>query len=41
MRLGLLSRYNDPPINGHMLPQQGNLPDIHRNNHPQGSGNIK
>lgn len=37
MRLGLLSRYNDPPINGHVLPQQGNLTDIHRNNHQQGS----
>jgi len=29
MRLGLLSRYNDPPINGH-IPQAGNLSDIHR-----------
>ncbi|XP_065210411.1 mediator of RNA polymerase II transcription subunit 4 [Planococcus citri] len=37
MRLGLLSRYNDPPINGHMIPQPGNLPDIHRSNHPQGT----
>lgn len=37
MRLGLLSRYNDPPINGHMIPQPGNLPDIHRTSHPQGS----
>lgn len=38
MRLGLLSRYTDSPINGHPLPQQGNLSDIHRSNHPQGAG---
>lgn len=38
MRLGLLSRYTDSPINGHPLPQQGNLSDIHRNNQPQGTG---
>lgn len=38
MRLGLLSRYTDSPINGHPLPQQGNLSDIHRSNHPQGTG---
>ncbi|KAK7603703.1 hypothetical protein V9T40_003702 [Parthenolecanium corni] len=37
MRLGLLSRYTDSPINGHPLPQQGNLSDIHRNNQPQGT----
>jgi len=40
MRLGLLGRLSDLPINGQLLQQQNSLSDLHRTGHPPGSGEL-
>jgi mediator of RNA polymerase II transcription subunit 4 len=40
MRLGLLGRLMSDPINGHLLQQQNNLSDLHRQGHPGGKSLV-